>query len=46
VNHTKLKYKISEPRKGDLPLVFAKVDKAYSELGWKAEKTLEDMCKI
>lgn len=46
VNKCKLNYKINEPRKGDLPIVFATVNKAYEELGWKCKKTLEDMCRL
>ena len=32
-------------RPGDLPVVYANVEKAQRLLGWTAEKTLEDMCR-
>lgn len=32
-------------REGDLPECYANVDKATKVLGWKAEKTLDDMCR-
>ena len=45
VNNITLSYQFGERRQGDLPIVFASVDKIYRELGWKAEKTLEDICR-
>lgn len=45
VNNIKLSYKFVERRPGDLPEFFADPTKALNELGWKTEKTLEDMCK-
>jgi UDP-glucose 4-epimerase len=38
-------YKIVERRAGDIAACYADPDKAYNELNWKAEKTLDDMCK-
>lgn len=38
-------YKIAPRRAGDLPAFFANADKALAELGWKTEKTIEDMCR-
>lgn len=38
-------YKIAERRAGDLPAFYADATKAEKELGWKAEKSLEDMCR-
>lgn len=38
-------YKIVERRAGDIATCYADSDKAYNELNWKAEKTLDDMCK-
>ena len=38
-------YKIAPRRAGDLPSFFANADKALAELGWKTEKTIEDMCR-
>jgi UDP-glucose 4-epimerase len=45
VNNLKLKYEYGEARAGDLPESYANADKAYKILGWKAEKTLADMCR-
>lgn len=38
-------YKIVDRRSGDIAISFADPSKAEKELGWKAEKNLEDMCK-
>ncbi|MFA9398941.1 MAG: UDP-glucose 4-epimerase GalE [Clostridiaceae bacterium] len=40
----KVSYKIVDRRPGDIATCFASSEKAYKELGWKAEKTLYDMC--
>ena len=40
----KVPYKITERRAGDIATCYADPKKAFEELGWKAEKTLEDMC--
>ena len=40
----KLPYKIMPRRAGDIAEYYCDPSKAYQELGWKAEKTLEDMC--
>lgn len=45
VNNIKVNYKIAPRRAGDLPEFYADATKAYDELGWKTEKTIEDMCK-
>ena len=45
MNNVKVPYKITSRRAGDLAKVYADPSKANKELGWKAEKTLEDMCK-
>lgn len=45
VNNVKVNYKIAPRREGDLPEYCADVEKAYKELGWKTEKTLEDICR-
>ena len=45
VNGVKVNYKIAPRRDGDLAGYFADADKAYRELGWKTEKTLEDICR-
>ena len=41
----KVNYKIVERRAGDIAICYADPAKAEKELGWKAELTLEDMCK-
>ncbi len=40
-----LPYKITARRPGDIASCYANCDKAYKELGWKAELNLDDMCK-
>ena len=37
-------YVIDPRRPGDIPACYADCTRAYEELGWKAEKTLDDMC--
>ncbi|MBK5252246.1 MAG: UDP-glucose 4-epimerase GalE [Peptostreptococcaceae bacterium] len=41
----KIRHEIAERRIGDLAECFADPSKALMELSWKAEKTLEDMCR-
>ena len=41
----KVPYKIAPRREGDIAECYANPKKAEVELGWKAEKTLEDMCR-
>ncbi len=41
----KVKYEIVERRPGDIAECYADPTKAYEVLGWKAEKTLKDMCE-
>ena len=41
----KVPYKIAPRRAGDIAMCYADPTKAYNELGWKATKTLEDMCR-
>jgi UDP-glucose 4-epimerase len=43
VTGRKVNYRISPRRAGDLPEYFANPDLAWKELGWKVEKSLEDM---
>lgn len=38
-------YVITERRPGDIAECYADPSKAHRELGWKAEKTLEEMCR-
>lgn len=42
--NNKVKYKIAPRRAGDIDICYANSDKAFKELGWKATRTLEDMC--
>ena len=41
----KIKYKITERRAGDIATCYADPSKAKKELGWIAEKGIEDMCR-
>ncbi len=45
VNNVKVNYKIANRREGDLPEYCADATKAFRELGWKTEKTIEDICR-
>lgn len=45
VNGVKVNYKIGARRPGDIAACFADPTKAKEELGWIAEKGIEDMCK-
>ena len=40
-----VKYKIVERRAGDIAICYSNPEKACKELGWKATKTLKDMCQ-
>ncbi len=41
----KINYKIVDRRPGDIDECYADPKKAYEVLGWKAENTIEDMCR-
>ena len=45
VNEIKIPYDIVDRRPGDIASSYADVSKAYDELGWKTEKSVEDMCR-
>ena len=45
VNNIKINYKIVQRRPGDIDEYYADSSKARKELGWTAEKTLEDICR-
>ncbi len=45
VNGIKIPYVITERRPGDIAVCYADTEKAYRELGFKAERNLEDMCR-
>jgi len=38
-------YEITDRRPGDIAACFADASKAKKELGWEAEKSLDDMCR-
>ncbi|OUQ81213.1 UDP-glucose 4-epimerase GalE [Massilimicrobiota sp. An105] len=44
-NNVTINYEIKPRRAGDIATCYADPAKAREELGWVAEKTLEDMCK-
>lgn len=45
VNGVPVPYKIVDRRPGDVATCFANADKAFDELHWRTEKTIEDMCR-
>jgi len=45
VNNVRVPYQIVERRAGDIAECYAGVEKAKKELGWEAQKTVEDMCR-
>ncbi|MBQ6019140.1 MAG: UDP-glucose 4-epimerase GalE [Clostridia bacterium] len=45
VNGVDIPYVIGPRRPGDIAECYANADKAARELGWKAEKTVADMCR-
>ncbi|MBR6019643.1 MAG: UDP-glucose 4-epimerase GalE [Lachnospiraceae bacterium] len=45
VNNVKIPHVIGPRRAGDLPICYANADKAAELLGWRAEKTIDDMCR-
>ncbi|WP_275372925.1 UDP-glucose 4-epimerase GalE [Clostridium tertium] len=45
VNNMKIPYRIVERREGDIAICYADSSKSNRELGWVAEKSLEEMCK-
>lgn len=45
VNGIKIPYRIAPRRAGDIAECYANPEKAAKLFGWKAEKTLEDMCR-
>ena len=45
VNQIEIPYEITERRAGDIAECYADASKAEKILGWKAEKSLEDMCR-
>ncbi len=45
VNNVKVNYEIKERRPGDIDSCYADPNYAYQKLGWKAKKTIEEMCR-
>ena len=45
VNDIKIPYKIVGRRTGDVAALYCDPEKAKNELGWVAEKGIEDMCR-
>ena len=45
VNNVKIPYQIKPRRAGDIAACYANPQKAFKELSWKAEYSLEDMCR-
>ena len=41
----KVKYEFAPRRPGDIDICYASAEKAFKELGWKAERDIDDMCK-
>uniref|UniRef100_A0A6C0C9R3 UDP-glucose 4-epimerase n=1 Tax=viral metagenome TaxID=1070528 RepID=A0A6C0C9R3_9ZZZZ len=44
VNNVPLKYKVTNRREGDVPILFCDPNKAKEELGWSAKLSVETMC--
>ena len=44
-NEIKVPFVYAERRAGDLPLYYGDPEKSRKILGWKTERTLEDMCR-
>ena len=45
INNIEVPYTYTERRAGDIAIIYADPSKAKEELGWVAEKNIEDMCK-
>jgi UDP-glucose 4-epimerase len=45
VNGMKIPYQITDRRPGDIGECYADASKAFEEIGWKAERGLEEMCR-
>lgn len=45
VNKIEIPYEITNRRAGDIDVCFADVTKAHTELGWQAERNIEDMVR-
>ena len=45
INNVDVPYEIAPRRAGDIAACYANADKAFEKMHWKAEKTLDEMCK-
>lgn len=45
VSNVEIPYQVVDRRDGDVPRLYAKVDKAFEELGFKARYTIDDMAR-
>lgn len=45
-NQIDIPYQFVSKRQGDLPVIFAKVDKIKDQLGWQATMTIKQMCQL
>ena len=45
VNNVNVPYVITDRRPGDIATCYANPEKSAEKLGWRAEKTLDDMCR-
>ena len=45
VNKCQIPFQYVDKRKGDVGILIAKVDLAYRVLGWRAKKSLKDICR-
>lgn len=45
-NKCTIPYRITQRRRGDIAACYADATKAEVELGWKAKKTLDEMCRV
>ena len=45
INNVDVPYEIAPRRAGDIAACYANADKALEKMHWKAEKTLDEMCK-
>ena len=45
VNDVEVPYQIDPRRPGDIATCYAQPEKAWKELGWKAQMGLEEMCR-
>ncbi len=44
VNNVNITWRFIEPRQNDVPILYACIGKAFNELGWRSQKTINDIC--